>query len=127
MSDWEEYAKKQGMESGKAYELLLNEHTHAEDETSIVATNTAFVAVSIAEKEMRDKYASALLSLYDYLKIVDNEIIKEKIEIGMLTANEETLSEMLFRKMKAYNIDLNKDLDFTHLKPVTNDATKKEE
>ena len=36
----------------------------------------------------------------------------------MLDLNEETLSEMMFRKMKGYNIDLNKELGFTHLKPV---------
>jgi hypothetical protein len=37
----------------------------------------------------------------------------------MLIVNNETLSEMMFRKMKAYNIDLNKELGFTHLKPRT--------
>jgi hypothetical protein len=26
---------------------------------------------------------------------------------------------MMFRKMKEYNIDLNEELDFTHLEPVT--------
>jgi hypothetical protein len=36
----------------------------------------------------------------------------------MLQANNETLSEMMFRKMKGYNIDLNKELGFTHLSPV---------
>lgn len=31
---------------------------------------------------------------------------------------------MMFRKMKAYNIDLNKELGFTHLKPVTKNERK---
>ena len=36
-----------------------------------------------------------------------------------LELGDETLSEMMFRKMEGYNIDLNKELGFTHLKPVT--------
>lgn len=35
-----------------------------------------------------------------------------------LQLNDETLSEMMFRKMEGHNIDLNKELGFTHLKPV---------
>jgi hypothetical protein len=49
--------------------------------------------------------------------LVDNDIIDKDINIDMLEANEETLSEMLFRKLKAYDIDLNEELGWTHLKP----------
>lgn len=52
---------------------------------------------------------SALLSIYDSLKLHDKNQLK----------NDETLTETMFRKMKAYNVDLNKELGFTHLKPVT--------
>lgn len=57
-----------------------------------------------------NKYAKALLSIYDSLKLVDSQ--------GELSS-EETLTEMMFRKMKAYDINLNKELGFTHLKPYT--------
>lgn len=52
---------------------------------------------------------SALLSIYDSLKLHDKNQLK----------NDETLTETMFRKMKAYNVDLNKELGFTHLKPIT--------
>jgi len=55
-----------------------------------------------------------MLSILDYLKLQDN--CKDKEE--MLRLNDETLSEMMFRKMEVYNVDLNKELGFTHLKPV---------
>lgn len=51
---------------------------------------------------------SALLSIYDSLKLNDKNQLK----------NDETLTEIMFRKLKAYNLDLNKELGFTHLKPV---------
>lgn len=59
--------------------------------------------------------ASCMLSILDYLKLQDN---CEKGEEDMLDLNDETLSEMMFRKMKAYNVDLNKELGFYHLKPI---------
>ncbi len=52
--------------------------------------------------------ASCLLSIYDSLKLEDNNS-RDK---------SESLTEMMFRKMEGYNIDLNKELGFTHLKPV---------
>ena len=61
-------------------------------------------------KEERHNMASCMLSILDSLKLYDNN----SLELG-----DETLSEMMFRKMKGYNIDLNKELGFTHLKPVT--------
>ena len=57
-----------------------------------------------------EKYTSCLLSIYDTLKLADND---------SLDLSDETLSEIMFRKMKAHGIDLNKELGFTHLKPVT--------
>jgi hypothetical protein len=59
---------------------------------------------------MNDNYKDCLLSILDTLKLHDT---------GSLIEDDETLSEMMFRKMKAYNIDLNKELGFTHLKPIT--------
>jgi len=58
--------------------------------------------------------ASCMLSILDYLKLQDNCTDGE----DMLQTNDETLSEMMFRKMGGHNIDLNKELGFTHLKPV---------
>jgi hypothetical protein len=55
--------------------------------------------------------ASALLSIYDYLKLEDNNN-------NMRELNDETFTEMMFRKMKGYDVDLNELLGFTHLKPV---------
>jgi len=54
--------------------------------------------------------ASCMLSILDSLKLYDND---------SLLLDNETLSEVMFRKMKAYNVDLNEELGFTHLKPVT--------
>jgi len=53
--------------------------------------------------------ASCMLSILDSLKLYDQ---------GALELNNETLSEVMFRKMKAYNIDLNKELGLTHIKPI---------
>lgn len=63
-------------------------------------------------------YRAALVSIYDYLKMVDHDIINNNFEIDMLQMNDETLSEMLFRKLKGYNIDLNEELGWNHLEPV---------
>ena len=65
-----------------------------------------------------EQYQDALVSIYDYLKLVDNEIIDNDIKIDMLEANgNETLTEMFFRKLRGANVDLNADLGWTHLKP----------
>lgn len=60
-------------------------------------------------KERLHEVFSCMLSILDTLKLHDT---------GTLYEEDETLSEMMFRKMKGYNIDLNKELGFTHLKPV---------
>ena len=62
------------------------------------------------DKEKIYNMASCMLSILDSLKLHDND---------SLLLDNETLSEVMFRKMKAYDIDLNKELGFTHLKPVT--------
>lgn len=67
------------------------------------------------QKEKIKNMASCMLSILDTLKLHDK---------GILYEEDETLSEMMFRKMKAYNIDLNKELGFTHLKPVKKNETK---
>jgi len=54
--------------------------------------------------------ASCMLSILDSIKLYDK---------GQLVLDNETLSEMMFRKMKGYNIDLNNELGFEHLKPIT--------
>lgn len=58
---------------------------------------------------------SCMLSILDSLKLYDT---------NSLLLENETLSEVMFRKMKAYNVDLNKELDFTHLEPVKYDENK---
>ena len=66
-------------------------------------------------KEEKHNMAACMLSILDSLKLYDN---------GSLELGDETLSEMMFRKMEGYNIDLNKELDVTHLKPVTKNNEK---
>jgi len=61
-------------------------------------------------KSEKHQMASCMLSILDSIKLHDN---------GSLILTEETLSEVFFRKMRAYNIDLNEELGFTHLRPVT--------
>jgi hypothetical protein len=61
--------------------------------------------------------AACMLSILDYLKLQDKCKNGDK---DMLMLNNETLSEMMFRKMEGYGIDLNKELGFDHLKPVPN-------
>ena len=58
-------------------------------------------------------YAMCMLSILDSMKLIDYG--------ATFQMKNETLSEIMFRKMRAYDIDLNKDLNFTHLKPVTKD------
>jgi hypothetical protein len=70
----------------------------------------------MTKKQLEEKVenmASCMLSILDSIKLADND---------SLDLSEETLSEVMFRKMKAYNIDLNKELGFTHLKPVKHEA-----
>jgi hypothetical protein len=68
------------------------------------------------DKEKIFNMAACMLSILDSLKLFDNS--------SLFTENE-TLSEVMFRKMKAYDIDLNKELDFTHLEPVTKKDSNK--
>ena len=64
------------------------------------------------DKEKAGNMASCMLSILDYLKLQD-------VNGDMTELNDETLSGMMFRKMNSMNIDLNKELGFTHLKPIT--------
>ena len=69
------------------------------------------------EKILEEKHnmSACMLSILDSLKLYDNN----SLDLG-----NETLSEMMFRKMKGYNIDLNKELGFTHLKPIIKNQNK---
>lgn len=58
------------------------------------------------------------------LSILDSIVLHDK---GQLVLGDETLSEVMFRKMKAYNIDLNKELGFEHLRPVKKNNKKSKE
>lgn len=53
------------------------------------------------DKKKIENMASWMLSILDSLKLYDQT---------SLELDGETLSEMMFRKMKAHNIDLNKEL-----------------
>lgn len=68
--------------------------------------------ISSLESEQVHNMAACMLSILDSLKLYDQ---------NQLVLDNETLSEMMFRKMKGYNIDLNKELGFTHLKPIKKD------
>ena len=70
----------------------------------------------MSKVKKKHRMASCMLSILDSLKLYDND---------SLVLDGETLSEMMFRKMKAYNIDLNEELGFTHLKPVTFNTKEK--
>ena len=70
----------------------------------------------MTDKEKLYNMASCMLSILDTIKLHD---------YGSLYEDDETLSQMMFRKMEAYNIDLNKELDFDHLKPVTKEEQLK--
>lgn len=61
-------------------------------------------------QKTNNNYTDALVSIYDYLKIIDNEIIEKNISIESLELNSETLSEMFLGRLEAYGIDLNKDI-----------------
>ena len=63
-----------------------------------------------SNKDKCHNMASCMLSILDSLKLYDK---------GVLVLDGETLSEMMFRKMSGYNIDLNKELGFDHLKPIS--------
>ena len=70
------------------------------------------------DKDKIHNMASCMLSILDSLKLYD----KGSLELG-----DETLSEVMFRKMKGYNIDLNEELGFDHLKPVIKNKSKSKE
>ena len=67
------------------------------------------------KKEKILNMAACMLSILDYLRLQDS--CKDSKE-DMLQFNNETLSNMMLRKMKKYNIDLNKELGFDHIKLV---------
>ena len=76
----------------------------------ITRTVTKKILETIVHETFSNFGVVASSSLLDSLKLYDTN----SLELG-----DETLSEMMFRKMKAYGIDLNKELGFTHLKPIS--------
>jgi len=62
-----------------------------------------------SKQEEVDNLASCMLSILDSLNLHECKDNDEEW-------NNESLSEMMFRKMKGYNVDLNELLGFTHLK-----------
>jgi hypothetical protein len=67
------------------------------------------------EDNKKRNMAECMLSILDSLKLYDK---------GHLVLEGETLSEMMFRKMKGYGVDLNVELDFDHLKPIEGPTTQ---
>lgn len=59
--------------------------------------------------EQLENLKLALVSIYDSLALRDNDQNDNP---------EETLTELYFRKLRAYNIDLNEFTGLSHLKPV---------
>ncbi len=70
----------------------------------------------MTDKEKIHNMASCMLSILDTIKLHDCDSLYE---------DDETLSQMMFRKMQAYDVDLNKELDFDHLRPVTKEEQLK--
>jgi len=62
------------------------------------------------KKEKIENLLGFLVSFYDTLKLYETD---------SLLMDDETLSQMFFRKMESYGIDLNKELGWDHLKPNT--------
>lgn len=58
-----------------------------------------------------ENFADCLVSIYDTIMLYESDSLD--------LSDGETLSQMFFRKMKAYRIDLNKEKGWTHLKPRT--------
>ena len=119
-----EYAPSYGELREKIQQLITKEQQVKEEYNLELESNSvrkAILKVEPAEKpqeqrvdesdeEEKHNMAACMLSILDSLKLYDTN----SLELG-----DETLSEMMFRKMKGYNIDLNKELGFTHLEPVT--------
>lgn len=77
----------------------------------------------MTKQEKIHNMASCMLSILDSLKLHDHGVQRKGKDSNCI--EDETLSEIMFRKMKAYNIDLNKELGFDHLKPVPSKINKK--
>lgn len=65
----------------------------------------------MTDKERLEKLEITLLSIYDYLKLED-------LNGNMRELNNETFTEMMFRKAKGSGSDLNTLLNLDYLQPV---------
>lgn len=90
--------------------LIGNIFTLQEDKQSAIDNWLVEEDRNTALKGRQLEVYSCMLSILDSISLHDNSVLEEV---------EETLSEIMFRKMRGYNIDLNKELGFTHLKPVS--------
>lgn len=79
-------------------------------ELKTIDTDKKFAVMQQGHIDKDEKMANCLLSILDSLKLYDTDSLR---------LHGETLSEMMFRKMKAHNIDLNAELGFEHLKPIS--------
>jgi len=65
---------------------------------------------------MKKNYIAALVSIYDYLKLVDSEQEEKETMTEFQKLNDNSLVEMLFRKLKAYDINLSEVEGLEHFK-----------
>lgn len=112
-----DFASKEAATNGVgdlAYKLLKTDEL-CEDDCRLNHCDEVGHRREESEENTVHNMASCMLSILDSIKLHDNGH-------GW---NGETLSEMMFRKMKGYNVDLNKELGFDHLKPVIKKGLKK--
>jgi hypothetical protein len=106
----EQYIELLEEELGKmGWVYVTRPYTQPSEEKVNEGVNLRDLIKEAKEEEEDNKYTTALLSIYDTLILHDT---------GALCEDYETLSEMFFRKLSAYDVDLNKELGFTHLKPI---------
>lgn len=65
---------------------------------------------------MKKEYIAALVSIYDYLKLVDNGQEQSDCITEFQKMNDGSLVNMFFRKLRAYKIDLSKVEGLEHFK-----------
>lgn len=88
-------------------ESIINIPSQIKDEFIYVETKD-FITFESSKDDVHNM-AACMLSVFDSLKLHD---------MGMLVLDGETLSELMIRKVKAYGIDLQKELGLKNLEPV---------
>lgn len=87
-------------------ETIINIPSQIKDEFTYVETKD-FITFEPSKEDIHNM-AECMLSIFDSLKLYD---------MGMLALDRESLSELMIRKMKAYNIDLKKELRLEIFEP----------